>query len=199
MTLPRCFLLTTRGSNRLAETEAHLAAEGIQWQRFYGPDHVITGLVTTHTYEVDHPGSKYVIHPRGVGGALAQYMAWQVCFYLGRESYLILEDDAQFLPGWRTRLDSIVPPDDWDMILIGSCNCGGKQSPCVSPGLYDVRYPHCTHAYIVRNKALPVLLERMQKIWAPIDLALGFNAYPFLHVYTVLPRLVEQRGTYINP
>lgn len=198
---PLTFCLTTRRSARWEKSAAHFQEISLPVLRFYGPDGSVTGLTTLNCYEIDHPGSGYVMPPRQTGNFLAHYMVWQVCSFLAGDSFMVLEDDCRFRPDWRSNLQSAlsVLPADWDMLLLGTCNCAHKPSDHLGANLYTVRYPHCTHAYMVRAKALPQLLERMQKVWAPIDLALAFDAYPHLRVYTVLPRLADQDGTVINP
>jgi hypothetical protein len=50
-----------------------------------------------------------------------------------------------------------------------------------------------------RKKALPVLLDVHQKIWASLDIAMEYESLPKLRVYTILPRMVNQRATPLPP
>tara|TARA_R110000868_G_C10684772_1_gene747778 strand:- start:137 stop:688 length:552 start_codon:yes stop_codon:yes gene_type:complete len=180
----------------------HLSDEKIEYRLFTGVNAAEMGLTTINTYEVDGPGSGYIMPQKHTGLCLSHWLLWKKLFedYQHFEDpHLVVEDDVEFLPGWRDSLDAIKPPEDWDMILIGSCNCMDKARNEVSPGLFKVHQPQCTHAYLVRSKALPILIEEQKKIWAPIDLALIFGAYNKLNVYTVLPRICGQYGQEIMP
>lgn len=140
--------------------------------------------------------------PKSVGLMLTHLTLWKI----GREilgvyanSHMtIMEDDVEFVPGWRDRYNTVMEtmPDDWDMIFLGSCNCADKPKEEVTPGVFRISGggPQCTHAYMVRGKALPKLIENHVKIWAPVDLALIFDSFPKLNVYTILPRLAGQHG-----
>ncbi len=59
----------------------------------------------------------------------------------------------------------------------------------------------CNHAYVVRGSALPVLLDRCEKVWAPIDLSMHEDRTRFgtrmLKSFAVLPRLATQDNTRI--
>ncbi len=222
ITLPRTFCVTRRldspgwpkdrlhelhakgprpAGSRWPATDALLRADGIHAEPFWCIDWQISGLQTSHKYEVDHPGSGYVTHPMRICNCLSQYMLWRTLSYLPDDEFLVLEDDARFRPGWRDgwlRARRALP-EDWDLLFIGSCNCEGKPTRLIGENVFHVEWPFCTHAYLVRKKALPVLDITMQKMWAPIDLALNFHTYPKLNVYTVLPRLVDQFETNLSP
>lgn len=214
MTLPHAHCITLDETpDRTRRLQCHLAEQRISYSLFQGINAAAHGLTTVNPYEVDDPGSGYIMPQKHVGLCLSHWLLWRGLEPMRRvgvcrdghttsgelEASLILEDDAEFLPDWRESLDAIIPPDDWDMILIGSCNCGDKPKEEVWPGLFKVHQPQCTHAYIVRHRALPTLIECGRKIWAPIDLSLIFGAYEKLNVYTVLPRIAQQHGQEIAP
>lgn len=205
MTLPFANCITLDETpERTWRLNCHLIEQGIPATMFQGINAAAMGLTTVnpYTYEVDGPGSGYIMPQKHVGLSLTHWLLWRKLVAYERDkdwSSTILEDDAEFVPGWREKLAAITPPDDWDMILIGSCNCGDKPKEEVSPGLFKVHQPQCTHAYIVRHRALPTLIECGRKIWAPIDLSLIFGAYEKLNVFCVLPRICGQHGQDICP
>lgn len=184
-------------------TAAHLAERGLSFTPFYGFDYKVTGLDTKHPYEVDNPGSGYLMGPKIVGNYLSHYVLWRVLHHLEDPGpFLILEDDVIFAEDWRERFDAALAetPKDANLLYVGSCNAENKPRRAVGRHVYEVRYPHCTHAYVVWKKMLPLLLERLQKVWAPIDLALILEVFPKMSgVYTILPRLAVQRDTIIEP
>lgn len=179
----------------------HLTQRGVRPQYMRGICGKAFGLMTVHCYEVDHPGSGYRVASKHVGLHLSHYMAWSLCEASDGDSFMILEDDAEFSINWRHELEQALTavPDDWDMLFIGSCNCQSKATQHVNGPIYIVHWPQCTHAYMVRRPALEVLLETQRYCWAPIDLSLIFRSFPKLRVYTVLPRIVGQRNQEIAP
>lgn len=154
------------------------------------------GLMTRNTYDVDHPGSGYVMPMKHVGLHLSHWILWNIAYEAGSECTSIMEDDVALSGDWSFRLQRIVEtaPLDWDIIMLGSCNTVGKPTTHAAGSLFEVKYPQCTHWYLVRRKALPILIETQEKSWAPIDLALIFNSFPQLRVYTAIPRLASQHN-----
>lgn len=187
--------------SRWPETEKHLLEQGIKADPFWCIDWQVSGIETKFTYDIDHPGTGFKTHPMRICNCLSQYLLWRILAYLPEDEFLILEDDARFLPGWKNGYMKARAslPADWDMLFIGSCNCKNKPTQLIDQNLFKVQWPFCTHAYIVRKKGLKVLDETMQKFWAPIDIALNLQAFPKLNIYTVLPRLVEQFETKLDP
>jgi hypothetical protein len=202
----RVFMLAVRKSleqphSRTQLTLDHMRAMDIPAEPFIGLDGSETGLATTHTYEIDHPGTNYRIGPKIVNMYLGHLMMWRVCEYLDGDSFLFLEDDVRFKADWRAHFDFALPalPPTWDLLFLGSCCCGGKSVQQISGHLHRVHYALCTHAYAVRKKALPVLARACAKVYANIDIAICLHAMPQLETYAFLPRLADQHGTEIAP
>ena len=192
----RNYVITLQSTpDRWARCEAHLKERGVDRVfRVDGMDAYMSGVTTTNTYEVDHPGSGYVMPPKHTGLMISHWLVWQLAKQAGEEIASVMEDDIVLAPDWIPRLhDALnrVPPD-WDILLLGTCNALDKEKRHISGSVWDVKYPQCTHWYLVRQKALGELIARHQKIWAPIDLALYHDSYPHLKVYTVIPRLATQ-------
>jgi GR25 family glycosyltransferase involved in LPS biosynthesis len=154
------------------------------------------GVLGTHPYRDDAPGAGFVIGYAMTGLFLTHYALWMGLSLLGEGRFLILEDDALFPMDWQKRLDEALShtPDDTDILLIGSSNTQDKAKKQISGPVWEVKYPFCTHAYVVWSKALPVLLSRMRDCYTNIDIAMVQRAYPHLKVLTVLPRIVTQRN-----
>jgi GR25 family glycosyltransferase involved in LPS biosynthesis len=175
---------------------AHFAERGVD-ARFINAIHGETfGILAWRPYRHNRPNAGELTDISQVGLTLSHYMAWTVCQFYRDEIFLILEDDAEFPVNWQTRLQSAMRdlPEDWDILLIGSSHCSDKEQTHVKGEIFDVRYPFCTHAMLINKKALPVLLERCRDAAMKIDIALLKLAYPHLKVFTVLPRIVGQRG-----
>lgn len=167
----------------IEKIEMHRAIIGHRW-----------GLRTKNKYEVDSPGSGYRVGPKEIGTCMSHWVVWTHLEKMDNPAYFVIEDDASFRPGFKERTieASRYLPDDWDMLYLGSCCTKNKIKSHLGGDLYRVEFPFCTHAMVIRHKAVKVLLGNMQKAYAPIDLALASDVLPNLKVYTVLPRLVDQ-------
>lgn len=178
-----------------------LAGHGLQLHFVQGINGDVSGLRGTHTYEVDHPGTNYVIGPKTIGIFLGHYIAWAVRDAMPDEMVLILEDDAVLPPDFAARFNRVLldTPEDWDMIFLGSCCTEGHPKTHRCGNVWDVKWPQCLHAYVMHKRAAPVLLSRCRDIYGPVDCVLKINEFYGLRVYTVLPRLVDQFETIIPP
>lgn len=185
-------------TERWAKAKARFDAEGIPIVRFNGWDNRIAGLRPTYPYEVDAPGSGFLMTERDVGPCISHWMLWNHLATLAEDTFFVFEDDVIFQPGWKEKWEADLAslPSDWDMFYVGHCCFDGwPENSKFSETVYRAKIVHCTHAYMVRAKAFPLLLEKCQKVWAPIDLALVFQALPHLNVFARVPRLMEQEET----
>ena len=209
----RILLLTLRTAlanpdAKVHATLAHLLSLDIPATPFTGYDCSESGLITTHPYERDHPGSGYRIGPKTVNMCLSHLTMWRSCELLEgtngaqpSDSFLFLEDDVRFRPDWYVRFSrafAALPPS-WDLLYVGSCCCADKQNNLIAPDLYRVRYALCTHAYAVRRKALSVLQAACARIYAGIDISMCLHGIPKLETYAILPRVADQFETVISP
>lgn len=180
---------------RKAACRKHLSDVGFDEVDFVdGVDAARWGLLTSNEYTVDNPSNPCFIPRKQVGCHLSHWLTWQIALRSGEDITSIMEDDVAMAGDWKVRLSSVLTnaPDDWDMILLGHCNTLNRPTAHIRGQLFDVKYPLCTHWYLVRKKALPFLIESQQKSWAPVDIALFFNSYPHLKVLTAIPRLAAQ-------
>lgn len=193
----RTFVLTIRrNADKAKETMRLLGEAGIQAEPFHGLDAQVTGVNGTQwTYEVDYPGSNHHISEKKINMMLSYLMLWKTMSYLPDDAFLILEDDVRFDADWKRHWDEAMThlPDDWDLIYLGNCCCQGRSDQDVIWGrLHRVKYALCTHAFAVRKKALGLLLEKCEKIWATIDIAIALECMPHLNCYAMLPRIADQ-------
>lgn len=212
MNFPPTFVLTVRRDiKRFNETVKHLDEQGIRWSRFDGFDNQITRLQPMDTFDLDRAGEK--IGAKHVAATLTHYLLWNMMKYQPDDSFVALEFDVRFVDGWKEQFDQAmsIMPDDWDMIYLGSCCCKGRESTPIDwqytkcgdryekTNVFEVKYPLCGHAIMYRKKCLETLLTIHQKINMPLDIALYYMSLPKLRVYTILPRIVEQHGTFLPP
>lgn len=194
-------LLDTLDTPRWKDTVAHLVERGVEHRPFTGINGARWGLATINTYDVDNPGTNYKIGPKTIGIALSHWMLWNTLTYLPGDEWMICEDDVRFVPDWRPRLEAALTsvPQDWDMLYVGSCCTAGKIKSDFGNNVHLVDGPQCLHCYMVRRKALPIMLETQQLAWAGVDVQLVFKTHHLLKVYTILPRLADQQYTELHP
>lgn len=196
----KTFVLTVaRKKDKLERELQHLAERGIRAEPFYGLDHLVFKLNTVDTFDIDRKGDHIGI--THVCAHMTHYLCWKVLSYLPGDAFWVLEYDAAFTTDWRLRFNQAMShaPDDWDIVFLGSCCTEGRPARHFGGGLWEVKWPLCGHAMMIRKKALPVLLEAHQKVWAPLDIALYHDSLPKLKVFTILPRLADQFDTLIPP
>lgn len=198
--VPRTFVLTVdRPIKRFDDTAAHLDAIGIKWERFNGLDNQQLRLTPVDTFDIDRVGER--IGPKHIAACLSHWTLWKTLSYLPEDRFWALEYDCRFPADWQDQYDRAmsVMPEDADVIFLGSCCTQGREAKHIGENVYEVHWPLCGHAWEIRKKALPVLLKEHQRIWAPLDIALMFGALPKLRVYTILPELISQHGTFTPP
>ena len=194
-------ILTCTGSTRTEWTIVHLKQAGVDdldW--FVGISGKRSGLKASIPYEIDNPGSGYLIPDKHVGCTLSHLMLWKALWFNGDEDFwMIVEDDVRLRPNWRERVEYAIKtvPEDWDIIYPGSCCSNGRRGKEVGDGLFE-GMPLCTHCYIVRCKALPKLIDTNEEIWAPIDLQMYHKSAHLLKCYTLFPRVADQDGTKLH-
>ena len=209
MTFPHAYCITLKETpERTKRLTNHLDEQSINFSLFEGVNSVALGLTTVNLFHMDVPEG-IVIEQRRVGNALSHILLWRHLNDFAKNltdeargdwSAMVLEDDAVFVEGWRRSLEIAIKslPEDWDMLLIGSCNTFDKTKEAVGDKLCKCLEAQCTHAYIVRASGLQILLKTQTSIWAHIDIALVRDSYPHMKIFTVLPRLVEQTEP-LNP
>ena len=189
------------------ETRAHFKAHGVDAQFFHGINAPRLGIDTTLPYELN--GVPELLGPASVGCWLSHRALWAACMLMppdtrflgpgpfreGQDLFFILEDDAKLPDDWAYRVNlAIEDAGDFDLLLVGSSGTTDKPKTHIAGTVYEVRWPFCTHAYIVRRRALPTLIAAFDeaRCYAPVDITLMLHAYPKLRVLTVLPRIVDQ-------
>ena len=175
--------------------EEHLKAAGVPYKPFCGIDGKVSGLTTEYTFDSIYPGEGRRLGIPVVSIYLSHYMLWKTLEYQDGDYFLILEDDCRFDADWRTRFDAAwaILPDDWDFLYVGSCDQDRAASGMVgeNTNLYR-QHAMCTHCYMVRKKAIPVLLDKMMRVCSPVDIAVIHQAFNHLNVYTISPSLAAQ-------
>jgi GR25 family glycosyltransferase involved in LPS biosynthesis len=193
-------VITQRGSKRIDFVNESLKKAGIEkFKFFHGLNGAKSGLKATIPYTEDNRENPYYICAKHIGCTMSHIMLWSALeMSEGDNHWLVLEDDVVFRDGWKEAIDLALKeaPQDWDMIFVGSCCSVGRVEEKVGHNLYRC-HPLCTHAYIVRRKALKPLLETTVEISAHIDLLIYFKTRHLLNSYSILPRVADQFETEI--
>lgn len=183
---------------RAERARAHFAQHGLtDVEFFYGINAPVAGLATWHPYEVDHPGSGFRMGAKPTGCWLSHYMLWGAMTRMTDDAYLVLEDDAQlhdgFMDSWARAMRDV--PSDYSFLHLGHCCMLGRDANYVAGDVYESKGMQCTHAYVLRRSLTPYLLKTLRKCWAPIDLQLQFEIFPYVKTFAVIPRIVSQFDT----
>lgn len=196
---------TEKWRNRAAEGEAHFNSVGItdilKVGGIYGEGF---GIVGTHLYEYDNPGGGHQIGVANTALCLSMQIVYNVELNHRCDYFLFLEDDSRFKENWKEVVEQALLeiPKDFDFLFVGSCCAEGKNAIKVGTNLYYypyrkgsyAQYPLCGNAYIVAKKALPKILETQRDAYVNVDINLAVNTFPYLNVYAILPRIVEQNN-----
>jgi GR25 family glycosyltransferase involved in LPS biosynthesis len=184
------------------QAHKHFAEMGVDAAFFYGIHADKIGVTTGLFYEVDGgPGCGFRIGPKPTGCWLSHRALWAACLLLEDDLFFIIEDDAKFPPDWKPRLDAAMrDAGDFDMLFVGSCCTRGKPCSHVAGNVFHVEWPLCTHGYLIRRRALSILIKTSDEVrcYAPIDISMAFHSFSKLgKVHTVLPRILDQHNTVI--
>lgn len=182
--------------------QEHFAAAGLENVEFmWGINAPLAGLATSHTYDVDHPGTNFRMGAKPTGIWIAHIMAWTLAMSCADERVMILETDAQLQEGWKEKFEQAMndAPSNADFIHVGSCCLEGHPKKHVKGMVWETKNSLCTHCYVVRRACLPFVLKTVRKCYAPIDCQLVLEVFPHLNCYAILPRLVDQLNTVLSP
>lgn len=212
MNAPVYVLHCTELTERTQACKSHLAEVGISptwWRSFHGRT---WGLQTSHEFDI---GQR--LPPGHVGLNAGAWALWQH-IYLTKsdpdQPFVIFEDDVEVSWNFRLQLDDLLIQlnydlPDWDLVFLGLAETepfvwnkvteriGGLRS-----NLCRLDNPFGTHAYVVRHRALPVLLDNMaiaqrnldQQLWERV-LKPGKLVWAACVPSIVKQRTFDYRGT----
>lgn len=118
------------------------------------------------------PAPWYRSSPGAWGCARAHVNVLRHAWDNGVEATLVLEDDAVFDPAFTAKWADLAArvPADWSMLMLGGQH---MKTPAYAGGPW-VRCTHTrrTHAYLIRLKAIPLLMRTWESATSHIDHAL---------------------------
>jgi hypothetical protein len=187
--------------DRIARAKLHFDAAGLPEVEFFeGLYAQEAGLLTSHLYEVDNPGTNFRMGPKPVGIWLGHWALWShlVHAYAPDERVMILEDDALFQPDWKEKFEDALEhdvPADYDILYPGHCCCVSAANIHISGTVFKTTGAQCNHCYVIRVGMLPLALRTLRKVWAPIDIQMTFELLAKIKAYAIIPRIVDQFDT----
>lgn len=192
-------VITMHGSPRISHIQNHFKENGIDDYRFfYGLDGPKSKLATTVSYEIDKPDSKLTLHPKSIGCFMSHWMLWKALDFDPNtpDVIYVFEDDVLLRPNWRETVERALTklPEDWDILFPGSCCAGDRRGKEYDWNLFE-GLPLCTHFYIVRKKAIKILIESNEEVRYPIDIQLYYRSWPLLRSFIIFPRVADQVDT----
>lgn len=199
--------ITCKGcEGRLDGTQKHLSEHGINVTWMRGINGKVAGIKTAYPYDVDDPSGEYHIPSGHASLVINHWFAWQYANTFSKGSYhLFFEDDCRVVPGFNEYLDARMSElnaldPDWDFCYVGHLE--GSTNPSEKGKCYNLPQgsiaschsdPYGTHCYAVRPKALGILLDKCERIYANIDIAIWREAIPHLRHYAFIPPLANQQ------
>jgi hypothetical protein len=102
------------------------------------------------------------------GCALAHVQVLEQAFRSGVKSLLVLEDDAVFGRDFTARFEAFRAqvPSTWGMVMLGGEH---KETPLMSGRIFRAQATTRTHAYVIRDRAMPLLMRTWKKATTHID------------------------------
>lgn len=190
---------------RKEAAEKHFNEIGMDVEFYEGINASKMNITCTKPYMEDRKvgDDLFFAGPHCTGIFLSHYSLWSALSLMPQEHTMILEIDAEFKPDWKQRLDQAMEdcPKDFDWLFIGSC-CAGRerfnQDKRVKGDVYEIRWPMCFHSYVLSKKAIPHLLKTNRDCFCPIDISTKLHSFKEMKVFSVLPRLSDQRGTQLT-
>lgn len=178
--------------HRWESTLQNLTENGITPILFHGID-AISWRLKTDLFENKYP--KKFTSGR-LGCFLSHFMLWNHLSHVSNsEEAIVFEDDVRIDSTFTKSLNSILNqlPSDWDFVYLGAL-WGDSQSESRFSSNLLIGKPYCTHAYMVKKKALSVLMEKCYTIDCYLDIQIKEKVLPKINHFVADPFIVSQES-----
>jgi GR25 family glycosyltransferase involved in LPS biosynthesis len=189
--MPPIYVITLRETpDRLAKSKAYFDGLGLNYKFFYGFYGDDLGIQTTE------PRSDYTYTSSGklslVLGHLALYRAMLLT---DQQEFLVVEDDCFFVPNFAEEFAQSYQalPSDWEMAYLGYCCVDTLPKHEINNRIAVYNYPLCTHAILYKRSVINTILNKIDVLCEPIDIALHTLVLPYVKCYCFDPQLANQR------
>jgi GR25 family glycosyltransferase involved in LPS biosynthesis len=197
---PRSFCVTLKETPMRTKSFLQEAKKAeIPVELFYGLFGQRVRLTPRLPNDLECPGQNVFLTDGAVGCYLSHLILWNVLQHLPEEEFLILEDDAVFVDGFKERFEHYYNrlPANWDMVYIGWLPYDDDQRKVIVDDGIVIRQPAATHGYLIKKSALRLACDVIQPCSAPLDLTIGAKLLPCLKYFVLDPPLITQRS-YLN-
>lgn len=150
---------------------------------------------------------QFYIGDNHTAGCISHYLLYNVMLALPYNHFLVLEDDCRFIEGWRERFGRALQdvPKDFDFLFVGSSDAENKEPVKISGDVWHFPnregkedwFPQTGFCYLLAKKALSLLVATQRTASENVDIQLIYEAFPYLNIYAILPRLANQEKTYL--
>lgn len=171
--------------------------QGLNVRIFYGMDCNDLNVDDFNLYETVNPNrTNWKIRSGVIGGSWSHILLWNTIWRLGHEQAIILEDDVEFVDGFKEKFELSYKelPSDWEMFYLGANDWpwGTGEKVKYSPHLLTYR-PVCLHAYMVRKHMLKTMIQLASISFIDIDFCL-IGELPHLKTYVADPILITEKS-----
>ena len=128
-----------------------------------------------------------------IGCKLSHFEVIKKAVNLKLPHVIIIEDDAEFIPGFLGGLQKLQIPADWQMIYFGAHNF--RKLEMVNETIGKCVTTLSTVCYAVHSSLYPVLLRQLQRDEI-LDIIYCNRVHPSANAYCVYPNLVTQATGY---
>lgn len=179
--------------DRRAGAEAEFARAGLDVTFYRGIHGENWGLRTAI-----EPTPGFPLKPGHIGLNLTHWSLWQHIWLSGHEEAIVFEDDATLCENFQKELatSAAALPGGWQFAFVGYCCGDDKPQHRVNDRVSAIHWPMCTHAYVVRRSALPILMDHCNVAEFPIDIQLTNRVFSQhkLSCWCFTPQLATQRA-----
>lgn len=194
---PRTFCITLKETPLRTKYFLESAKKaGIDVEFFHGVFGSRLKLTPRQPNELECPGQNIFMTDGAVGCYLSHFILWNILLYLPDEEFLILEDDAVFIDGFKDKFQLLYSrlPTNWGMVYVGWLPYGDNVKQLVVDEGISIRQPSATHGYLIKKSILKMACDAIQPCSSPIDLTILSKLLPCIEYYLFDPPLITQRS-----
>jgi GR25 family glycosyltransferase involved in LPS biosynthesis len=198
-TMPRIFCITLRETpKRKEEAKKYFDEVGLNAEFIDGIHGESFGIKSTiPNFNMLAGGLENFITPGNVGSTLSHVMVWNILQHQPEEEFLIVEDDIILCENFfdKFAMFRCELPLDWDFAHVGYLpNHQTTTDDIPVTANVIINQPLGTHAYLVKKRALKVMIETNSLAWNPLGMQIIERSFAKLKHYAPTTSLVSHRS-----
>lgn len=166
------------------------------WRGLHGNS---SGISTTVPNSYYPDGTPYYCEPFTVSLVINHIFLYQHCLINNYEQVIILEDDFELTPDWKSKMTNMleVLPSDYDLVYLGWLHEGHPRTykhykDCLHHEIDDCIFG--THALLFSKNGLKIASENTRVLKNPIDIDICYNSMPKMNYFLCYPTIIEQKS-----